>query len=231
MHDLKSFFCISWPPSATFPHHSLKTVANFLRLRQYIDKWVTNTFSVPTEWLFSLPPFSLVVKEGVALLRELAVIWHGLQSGEDLLEHWPYLNQNTSICFSNENIHVLLTCALMKLNGSLTFGSVTQQLLKSSAKLAGQPLGMVNLCNTQSSRVSCWFKGIFLGVKWEDHHFYISVLQGNKYANTTSPLMILKVLRREHILAFWPLDDVCCHCLCAVSPTNSQLCTCELQVW
>lgn len=29
-------FCISRPPSATFPHHSLKTVAHFLRLRQYI---------------------------------------------------------------------------------------------------------------------------------------------------------------------------------------------------
>ena len=34
---------------------------------------------------------------------------------------------------------------LMELCGLLTFGSAAQQLLMSSAKLTGQPLGMVNL--------------------------------------------------------------------------------------
>ena len=33
----------------------------------------------------------------------------------------------------------------MQLSVALTFGSVDQQFLKSSAILAGQPLGMVNL--------------------------------------------------------------------------------------
>ncbi len=112
------FFCVSRPPSATFPHHSLKTVAHFLRLRQYIGekKRVINTFTGPAEWLISLPPFSLVVKERVALLRKLAVIRHGLQSREDLLEHWPFLNQNTNICSlcdSDESIHMLSICMLM----------------------------------------------------------------------------------------------------------------------
>lgn len=36
MHDLESF-AVSGQPSATFPHHSLKTVTHFLRLRQYIS--------------------------------------------------------------------------------------------------------------------------------------------------------------------------------------------------
>lgn len=36
MHDLKSL-AVSGQPSATFPHHSLKTVRHFLRLRQYIS--------------------------------------------------------------------------------------------------------------------------------------------------------------------------------------------------
>lgn len=108
------FFLYFMAPISYISTSFFENSCNFFRLRQYIsEKWVTNTFSVPTEWLFSLPPFSFVVKEGVALLRELAVIWHGLQSGEDLLEHWPFLNQNTSICFSNENIHVLLTCMQM----------------------------------------------------------------------------------------------------------------------
>lgn len=90
MHDLKSF-AVSWHPSATFPHHSLKTAASFLRLRQYIS-WKELQIH------FSLPPFSLVVQEGVALSGKLAVFWHGLQSGEDLLEHWPFLHHNTHLC-------------------------------------------------------------------------------------------------------------------------------------
>lgn len=34
---ISSLLLVSWHPSATFPHHSLKTVTNFLRLRQYIS--------------------------------------------------------------------------------------------------------------------------------------------------------------------------------------------------
>lgn len=41
----------------------------------------------------TLPPFSLVVEERVALLRKLAVVRHGLQSIEDLSEHWPFLKE------------------------------------------------------------------------------------------------------------------------------------------
>lgn len=48
--------------------------------------------------------------------------------------------------------HALVTCVLMELDESLTFGSVFQQFLKSSAKLAGHPLGMVNLWNTHRCR-------------------------------------------------------------------------------
>lgn len=40
---------------------------------------------------------------------------------------------------------MLLICMLLLLSGSLTFASVAQQFLMSSAKLEGQPLGMVNL--------------------------------------------------------------------------------------
>lgn len=150
MHDLKSF-AVSWHPSATFPHHSLKTVASFLRLRQYIS-WKELRIR------FSLPPFSLVVQEGVTLLRKLAVFWHGLQSGEDLLEHWPFLHHNTNWCHYSQTDIGGLTCRL-NLKALLTFGSDAQQLLMSSAKLAGQPLGMVNLWETPR-------QGQAAGLKW-----------------------------------------------------------------
>lgn len=58
-------------------------------------KRVASTFTFLTESHVSLPPFSLVVQEGVTLLRKLAVVWHGLQRGEDLLEARPFLDHNT----------------------------------------------------------------------------------------------------------------------------------------
>lgn len=85
-------FCISRRPSATFPHHSLKTVAHFLGLRQYIGEKKSYKYIYLACKMITLPPFSLVVKKRVALFRKLGVIRHGLQSGENLLEHWPFLN-------------------------------------------------------------------------------------------------------------------------------------------
>lgn len=80
-------------------------------------KRVISTFTWPVEWLITLPPFSLVMKKRVALFRKLGVIRHGLQSGEDLLEHWPFLNwqkkKNCSVSDSSENIHMLFSCMLM----------------------------------------------------------------------------------------------------------------------
>ena len=53
--------------------------------------------------MITLPPFSLVVKERVALFRKLAVVRHGLQSEEDLFEHWPFLNEHRHICSVRES--------------------------------------------------------------------------------------------------------------------------------
>lgn len=88
-------FCASWPPSATFPHHSFRTVAHYLRLRQYIGKKksIVNTFTGCGEKLIALPPFSLVVKERVALFRKLSILRHRLQGRQDLPEHWPFLRE------------------------------------------------------------------------------------------------------------------------------------------
>ena len=41
----------------------------------------------------TVPPLSLVVQEGVALLGQLAVVAHGLQRGQDLLETGPLLHR------------------------------------------------------------------------------------------------------------------------------------------
>lgn len=122
-----------------------------------VKKRVINTFTEAGEWMITLPPFSLVVKERVALLRKLAVVRHGLQSREDLLEHWPLLSKHKAICStrdSKESIHMLLI-HMLSLCVLLTFGSVAQQLLISSAKLTGQPLGMVNLWNTNDEMLLC----------------------------------------------------------------------------
>lgn len=72
MHNLELFFVFPGPRQLHFPRHSPKTAANFLRLsRRNGGKKRVARFSSPH---FSLPPFSLVVEEGVALLRKLAVV-------------------------------------------------------------------------------------------------------------------------------------------------------------
>lgn len=86
MHNLE-LFVFPGPRQLHFPI--------ILRKQRQISLGWASILAARKELLFSLPPFSLVVKEGVALLRKLAVVWHGLQGGEDLLEHWPFLKDNS----------------------------------------------------------------------------------------------------------------------------------------
>lgn len=93
MHNLELLFVFPGPRQLHFPI--------ILQKQRQISLGWAGVFAGRKELLilfpqhFSLPPFSLVVKEGVALLRKLAVVWHGLQGREDLLEHWPFLKDNS----------------------------------------------------------------------------------------------------------------------------------------